>query len=73
MDDTMNQSGFTESRLPPEAAAFYEKNGYYESHSLVLSQDQFARLHAIFEEVLENDGEKASTPYTSGILGFWSS
>ena len=53
----MNHSGFTESRLSPEAIAFYEKNGYYEFLSPVLAEDQFGRLSAIFEEDLQRFGE----------------
>ena len=55
--------------LPPDAAAFYKENGYYLPQRPVFSGDQFARLTALFEELLANRGEKRSdeldTPHFS--------
>ena len=53
----MNQRGSTVGRLSDDAIAFYEANGYYQFHAPVLTDDQFARLTAIFEEDLAKYGE----------------
>jgi ectoine hydroxylase-related dioxygenase (phytanoyl-CoA dioxygenase family) len=46
--------------LPTDAAAFYAENGYYLYRKPVFSPAKFARLTAIFEELLAAKGERRS-------------
>ncbi|MGC4044655.1 MAG: phytanoyl-CoA dioxygenase family protein [Armatimonas sp.] len=45
------------NRLDAEQVAAYNRDGYIQYHQPVFSEDQFARLKAIFEENLERYGE----------------
>jgi ectoine hydroxylase-related dioxygenase (phytanoyl-CoA dioxygenase family) len=46
--------------LPPDAPAFYKENGYYLPEAPVFPSETFARLSDLFEELLENRGQKRS-------------
>jgi ectoine hydroxylase-related dioxygenase (phytanoyl-CoA dioxygenase family) len=48
------------SPLPADAPAFYQRNGYFLPQNPVFRPDQFARLAALFEELLANRGDKRS-------------
>jgi ectoine hydroxylase-related dioxygenase (phytanoyl-CoA dioxygenase family) len=53
-----------ENRFDEESIRSYEKNGYLQYHKPVLTDDQFSRLTAIFEENLAKYGEDGlDTPH----------